>query len=140
MFTQTVLTLALVVAAPTLKEKDKEKASKIPIGEWEVTEFTQNGMDLVQLLGKITIKIDEKSLTMIVMGKDHTVDVEWDVSKTPAVMTEKKMNMKGIFKVEKDVLTFCLNDTPGGETPTEFTSGKGSKLSLMVLKKITKKD
>jgi len=78
------------------------------------------------------------------MGKvvlDATYEV--DLKKSPPTVDVSAgpagQKLRGIYKVAKDVLTFCLVDGDR-DRPTAFDSPAGSKVVLITLKRIPKKE
>jgi uncharacterized protein (TIGR03067 family) len=98
-------------------------------GTWELSKMTFMGKDFPlpadakltlifkggEVTAKQTNKPDEKRGYTVVEGKD----------KQPSVMTvaktEKEAEMKGIFKIEGDTMTFAMTK-PGDPAPKDFNA------------------
>jgi uncharacterized protein (TIGR03067 family) len=55
---------------------------------------------------------------------------------TQAAGPSKTKTMKGIYDLEGDKLTICLNEKSGGELPHDFATTTGSGLELMVFQRV----
>lgn len=138
MYTTALFMMTFSVVAPALKDKTPPAQAKIPVGEWEIVELTANGMNLKNVIGNLgamTMKIDEKSMTINIAGQVQTVELVWDLLATPPTLKEAKMGGMGIFKVEGDTLTMCMNEQSGA-APKDFVAN--GKMSLIVLKKLNR--
>ncbi|WP_020468029.1 TIGR03067 domain-containing protein [Zavarzinella formosa] len=142
-----VVGLILVVGAPDAKEAaPKKTVPPVLLGQWECEkatafgqvmpirspmkyEFTADGKAKIIVDGKTrltgTYKVDETKAPM-------EIDLTLGSADTP------EFTLPGIYKVEKDVLTLCQFDAPGGKRPTEFASAAKSKNVLMTLKRVEK--
>jgi uncharacterized protein (TIGR03067 family) len=91
------------------------------------------------------IKFSGNTMTTNKGGKDNTIDVMYDTSKTPAHITTtetmpsgKTETANGIYKIEGDTLTICMakgGEGKDGERPKEFKTVKGGTEFLITLKK-----
>jgi uncharacterized protein (TIGR03067 family) len=148
----TLLSLALVVAAPNLKD-DPKKAPEI-VGQWVlekmsvggkeagrvgremVYEFTADGQWLIKRDGVLN-KTPPREIKYDTKAKPATVDVIYTAAVAGKGGTSR--NMLGIYKVEKDTLTICFSPN-GGERPTKFEPVEGIPVMLMTLTRVKKKD
>jgi RNA polymerase sigma factor (sigma-70 family) len=53
---------------------------------------------------------------------------------------EKDKSMTGIYKLTEGKLTLCMGEEPDGKTPGEYSSTKGSKHTLWVLKRLPEEE
>jgi uncharacterized protein (TIGR03067 family) len=146
----TPLGLALVVAAPNLKEPPK-KAPEI-VGQWVlekmnlggkeagraaiemVYEFTADGQWLIRREG-VAMKSAPREVKYDAKASPPTIDVIY--SQAAAGKGGPSRNMLGIYKVDGDSLTICFSG-PDGERPTTFDSPDGSRVMMMTLKRAKK--
>ena len=147
-----VLGLALILGAPVPKEAKKPDAPSI-VGEWTCVEVTYNGRTDQPKPGSLhrVFKADGEMIC-------HMDDV-WsrspysvDPKKDPATLDTGTNDGKGslelaIYKIEKDTLTLCLPgpELPGRpaiarKRPVTFDAPAGSRLTLMVFKRVEKKE
>jgi uncharacterized protein (TIGR03067 family) len=118
------------LAAPALKER--AKIDSPILGEWR--EVSHNGKPTSDPDFE-TFRADGTRVINRLVGKDWVVrKYEIDTSKDPAHIdfiferTDPKINswkLRGIFKVEGDTLTLCLDLTAKESRPNEFT-GSGN--------------
>jgi uncharacterized protein (TIGR03067 family) len=148
----TLLGLALVVAAPNLKDEPK----KVPeiVGQWVVEkmsvggkeagrtptdmvyEFTADGQWLIKRDGVLN-KTPPREIKYDTKAKPATIDVIYTTAAPGKGGISRDMH--GIYKVEGDTLTICLSPS-GGERPTKFDSDQGTPVMLMTLTRVKKKD
>jgi len=135
MFASTLLTVAVVVAAPVGKEK--VEPAKIE-GEWVVEKYIQGGKVNEKRTGMHFAFVDGK-----VMVKEEGADIGYtvDPKKSPATidLITGKENILGIYKIEGDILTICFPKGGTTERPTKFESPDESPVVLMTLKLEKKK-
>lgn len=148
----TLLGLALVVAAPNLKEPPKKNPEIV--GQWTVEsmnlggkqnarapaemiyEFTADGQWLINR-GGVVVKSVPREVKYDPKANPPTIDVVYPEAAAGKGGTPR--NMLGIYKVEGDMLTICFGAS-GGDRPTKFESEDGSRVMLMTLKRANKKD
>lgn len=111
-------------------------------GSWKLIGGEQNGQDEPEE--------DIQRSTLEIVGNQHTVTVgdavmkgthKLDTSQNPMTIDStdtagpfENMSLKGIFKLEDDVVTLCFG-APDGERPTEFTTKDGKAAILHVWKR-----
>jgi len=111
-------------------------------GTWKMIGGEQNGQD--------EPAEDIEKSTLEIVGDRHTVTVgaavlkgthKLDTSQTPMTIDSTDtagpfdgMSLKGIFKLEGDVLSICFG-TPDGERPTQFTTKNGQAAILHIWKR-----
>jgi uncharacterized protein (TIGR03067 family) len=134
-----------VIGAPGVKEAPKKAEPPGLVGEWAVEgvvrggqaapagatdgmsiEFKADGTLLIRLQGQEVKQGTYKT----VPGKDASeIDLVTTADTAP-----------GLFKVEEDKLTLCIDDAgKGAVRPTGFESPAGSRVMLMTLKRVEKK-
>ena len=135
--------LCLCLGSLALADKDdqQKKDRDAMQGEWACESLTRDGMRLAD--------DDAQALFRSVKGDAYVVSrfrtkagsgtFTLDASKSPKEIDlvaggPKKVVIKGIYKIEKDVLTIC-HAAPGGKRPTAFESKKDSGDTLTVWKK-----
>jgi uncharacterized protein (TIGR03067 family) len=91
-----------------------------------------------------TVLLTGEKLSSATEHPDNVLLLQWDVSKNPGHVTVQAKTPggrletnHGIFKYEADILTICFGQGDSGEQsrPTEFKTTKGSKATMMTLKK-----
>jgi uncharacterized protein (TIGR03067 family) len=138
------LGLALVVGAPIPKEAPKKAEAPSIAGEWACIKFVAGGQEFPRdMLPTVIFEFTSDGKFRVREG-DMLTDGTYsaDETKNPAEIeygTDKvaKRN-KGIYKVEKDTLTFCFAEG-GGERPTKFESPAGKRVLLMTFSRVQKK-
>ena len=111
-------------------------------GTWKMIKGEQNGQDEPEE--------DLKISKLEIVGDRHTVTVgkavltgthQLGTSQTPMTIDStdtagpfEGMSLKGIFKLEDNVLTICFG-APDGDRPTEFTTKDGKASILHVWKR-----
>jgi uncharacterized protein (TIGR03067 family) len=136
-----VLSLGLAALAFADREDVNTKDRDAMQGDWACESLTRDGMALPD--------DDAQSFFRTVKGDTYTVfrfrgrigagTFTLDATKTPREIDlvpegPKKVVIKGIYKIEKDVLTMCYA-APGGKRPEAFAAKKDSGDTLAVWKK-----
>jgi uncharacterized protein (TIGR03067 family) len=133
-----VLALAFAVGAPVPKEAPKKAEPPAIVGEWFCTkiaaggkEFPEEGIASIRLTftadGKLSFKFGDE-----IGDCTYTTDTSKDPAHVDYSSAKTAKGNKGIFKVDKDTLTFCFTEG-GGERPTKFESPAGSRILLLTL-------
>jgi uncharacterized protein (TIGR03067 family) len=113
-------------------------------GTWKVVQAIDNGEKVpADDLASMVIIIEGEKLSVREKDKvQHRMTLKIDPSKKPKTIdlthtegAKKDKTDMGIFKLEGDMLTICVNEKAGGDRPTEFTSKTGSGHGLVVLKR-----
>jgi len=109
------------------------------VGDWEMIEVKVKGMAVPFPKGGEMVMTFKKdgSLAMNGFGQDKGGKWKINAKKTPKQfdLSDGKMNMTLIYKLEKDVLTIAGAERPGGARPRDFASAE----MTMVLKRKAKK-
>jgi len=122
--------LAVLVACGLAFAANPQGGDKAKLqGAWELSKMTFGGKDFpLPADAKMTLIFKEGKVVAKQSGKpDEERGYTVDDSKKPAVMTvaktEKEPEMKGIFKVDGDTLTFAMTK-PGDPAPKDFNDDK----------------
>jgi len=136
--TSLVVGLALVVAAPALKERPGPDAAS-PVGRWVIDSVTVAGQvdktadgTTIELTadGKLTFQFGAMEVAGTYKTNPRTVPAQFDPTVGAAGAS---FPLLGIYKVEKDALTLCL--VLGGNRPTAFEAPAASNTLLLILKR-----
>jgi len=136
----------LGIGAPAPKEAPK-KGPAVPsiVGMWETKKWTAYGMELPNKPTLFEFTADGQ-FNMIKVGRAGIDQHKYklDASKNPAevdwlVHGDKESILKGIYTIDGDTLTVCIEDGYGLNRPTKFESVKGSKTMMWTLKRVEKK-
>jgi uncharacterized protein (TIGR03067 family) len=135
-----LLSLALLVSMGRAAETPDAEMKKLA-GTWQLVSAVNDGKqtpeEVVKKIrviikdGKHTVYFDDK-----VVAKDvpFTVDTTKNPKTTVDTLPDGK-EIKGIYKLEEDMLTSCAAEV-GKDRPTEFTSKPGSGHTLRVFKRV----
>lgn len=149
MFTQLMLGLALVTAAPAPKEAPKKEVLSV-IGSWEPEKITVSGMEAPLPPGAaIRFRFHADGTMNLIKGLaggmsdgtngTFTTDTKKTLAEIDIKFPEGKgETLKGIFKMEGEKLIICATDDKG-DRPTEFTSPAGTKTVIFTMKRINEK-
>lgn len=139
MQTALIMALALGVSAPALKDKPKPMAASI-VGEWSYHLMVHGGAP-VQLTPKTFVfGADGKALTQSSKGRKLDYDYEIDLTTSPPgiafVLADRPRDkFVGVYQIDGDWMTLCVEQNPKGPRPAEFTSPANSSILLVVLKR-----
>ena len=129
--TPALMALGLPVAAPGLKDPPLKSPPSL-VGEWAIQKRVVGGQADDVLAG-----------ATLAFRADGTTDY-LGLTRTPpemefaAPLVSSAPGQAGIFRVEGDTLTLCL--TEAGDRPTRFESPTRSRVKLIVLQRVKKKD
>ena len=87
---------------------------------------------------KMIFTPDGKFMAINGKGQKKGGTFKLDPAKKPKEMVTTNDNGKihlGIYKLDEDTLTICMHEESGAPRPTEFTTKKGTKIVLVVLKR-----
>jgi len=138
--------LALTLGAPGPKEGPKKDPPSV-VGEWITEKGVIGGNDEAIPAGGVTFAFAPDGKVRITEGAkqpaptDYTVDPKKSPAEIDIVLVDPgraAREMAGIYKVDGDTLTLCLNR--GGSRPAKFESPAGSDVMLLTLKRAKKKD
>jgi uncharacterized protein (TIGR03067 family) len=136
-----VLCLCLAALAFADREDLNKKDRAAMQGDWACESLTRDGMALADddaqalfrtikgdtyVVSRFRVKAGSGTFTLDATRSPREIDI------VPA--GPKKVVIKGIYKLEKDVLTMCYG-APGGKRPTAFAAKKDSGDTLIVWKK-----
>jgi RNA polymerase sigma factor (sigma-70 family) len=128
-------------------------------GNWLLVEFEFNGAkapkEQVEAL-KVRWKVQGDKVTEHIRDKTREMKLTLDASKQPKSLsltvvagmggeffpggTEKGAIVPGIYRIEADTLTICINAKGGKELPDEFKTQKDDPWVIYVLKRQSGKD
>lgn len=133
-----VIAGSLILTAPALKEDKKPKApvGRFTIERWEVDGTVMNRPDLANFV----MRHEATSVTLELNGRDIksesvTFSQAGGVGQADFRTDDSSPVKKAIWKLEGDTLTICESEA-GGERPIDFSTARGSKRTLWVLKRI----
>ena len=142
--TPALLALAVLVAAPAAKDPPKTDPPSL-VGEWAIDSSVEGGKP-DQLPPGMTWTFTADGKSALKVGGLAVPSIEGtytaDPKKAPAeldVAAGPGEAMRGIYKVEKDTLTFCFVEGTDAR-PTTFASPAGSKVVLLTLTRVKAKD
>ncbi|MGE0378525.1 MAG: TIGR03067 domain-containing protein [Planctomycetaceae bacterium] len=141
-----VLCGALVCMGGDILADDKESDQARMEGAWEVVELVQDGTPVPkEVFATWRVKFAGNRLTIVESQGSHAVVFKLDPSSRPKGMDstpldgpQKGKTLRGIYDVQGDSVKVCLPREEGAKRPTEFVSGKGSDLGLLMLKRASK--
>jgi uncharacterized protein (TIGR03067 family) len=126
---------------------DTEDLAKLE-GTWEFTSWDHYGRPLdAESRETASWSVKGDKYTFQIQGIAEEGTIKLDPSKKPAAIdlaiTEGKDKGKaqlGIYKIEKDTITFCLARPGMTERPTDFTSTAENEFILVTIKRVKKDD
>lgn len=143
--THGMLIVALSLGAPSLKEVPKKEAPSI-VGNWNIESVVVAGMKIPITNEALEFSKENKVTPTNAVGAAGIVyDYKIDISKPLAELDwinpggRLGQTLKGIFKIEGDALTICMDKDLSGPRPTQFESPPGSTVILWTLKRAAKK-
>jgi uncharacterized protein (TIGR03067 family) len=148
------VTLALVglaviaLAAPKPAEKDSDEPLKKLSGDWAVTSWKTGGDELpAEALAdtKWTVKGDK--YTFNADGEKEEGTIKLDPAAKPSTIdlaitggADKGKTQVGIYKIDGDTITFCLNRPGEKDRPKDFKATADTDYLLITMKKKVKDD
>lgn len=133
----------LFVCSALLNANDSKDGTNELQGSWMQVSKERDGKR--QEVKKTVITFTGEKFETVTDGKpSESGTVKTDPSKKPKTYTvkitgefaEKGNTYNGIYKVEGDTLTTCVNTNPGKEAPVEFASKPGTGHQLIVWKRV----
>jgi uncharacterized protein (TIGR03067 family) len=139
-----LLGLALAVVAPGPKDPPKKDAASV-VGEWVAESAVEKGRPRQPPPGTTWAFTAAGKSVLTLGGRDPAEGTyKADAGKAPAELDVSAgptgKPLRAIFRVDGDTLTVALVDGGEGDRPTAFESPAGSKVILMVLKRVVKKE
>jgi RNA polymerase sigma factor (sigma-70 family) len=124
------------------KEADKPKTDKDSLqGAWIPVSAEEDGKKIPEDVIKarnFEMVFTEDKVTLPIKGDSQEAGYKLDPTKKPKqidLLLGEGKTAKGIYLLEGDTLTLCVEKEPGGERPAEFAAKEGTTRVLMVLKK-----
>jgi len=141
--------LAVLMLAPAMVVLAADDKPESPDGVYKVTGLTKGGQkapgDPSELIEAVTIKGDK--ITIKMLGEAKTATIKIDAKAKPATIDltpdsgdKKGETMKGIWKMEKGVLTMVLIEGKDAKRPENFDAKGATEMMLELTKKEEKKD
>jgi uncharacterized protein (TIGR03067 family) len=143
-----LLIVGFVLAAPGVKDPPKKAEPPTLVGAWKLESMVGGGQVApVGDLGHMTLEFGADGTLQIRLGDEKALGGTYktvagkDASEIDITVTAKNELAPGLFKVEKDTLTLCFDDRgKGAVRPSGFESPAGSRVMLMTLKRVEKKE
>jgi uncharacterized protein (TIGR03067 family) len=115
-------------------------------GVWHAVSAKMDGRDVSDEMPRLTFvfRKEKFSASGAYLGQSAAANGVYrvDLSRSPKQITltvqdreVKGTVLRGVYKVDNDVLTLCLPSTEAGEVPTSFPKEVGEGLALIVLKR-----
>ena len=142
-----MVAVAALAFASLASGGDAQKDQAAMQGKWTVLSIKESdGKGPPEdFLKDIEVIVKDDSMKILLTAKKETLDafkMKLDPTKKPKAVDfthtegpDKGKTELGIYKLEGDTLTICVNDFDK-ERPTGFATKDGSKISLIVLKKM----
>jgi uncharacterized protein (TIGR03067 family) len=124
----------------TAKESAVKDEEKI-VGTWAYVSVEAGGQKLPEeevKKAKLIFTAEGKFTAINSKGEMRRATCKLDPAKKPKEMTTTNEDGKthlGIYKLDEDTLTICMHQEDRADRPAEFTTKKGTKLVLVVLKR-----
>ena len=138
--------MAIFAGAP--QPKDPPKTSDPPplVGAWVCTGITDGGrVNTADVEARIEIEFTaDGNIRFAKKGKaepdgTYTADPEADPAAVDLTLEPGGGLLRGIYKVEGDILTVCCEDDDRGTRPKRFAAPAGTKLLLLTFTRIASK-
>lgn len=143
--------LVVVAAHPTVAaprpKADKDDLAKFE-GTWVFTSWKSNGqtLDADNLeSAKWSVKGDRYTFEIDGVEEEGTIKLD-PTKKVPTIDlaitagNDKGKEQFGIYKIEKDTITFCFARPGAKDRPTDFTSTADNQTILVTVKRVKKDD
>jgi uncharacterized protein (TIGR03067 family) len=142
----TLLTLTLTIAAPAAKDPPKKEGPSL-VGDWAIEAVTVGGQhkQVPPRALRFTFQADG-TLAVQDGGAPRPLTYKADPKADPAHLdiippaAAGRSPSWGIYKIDGDTLTICLDQAPGSERPKDFASPAGSLMTVYVFKRVKAKD
>ncbi len=138
------LSTLLILACPLTVSADDPTKKHSLVGTWTVVSANDEGRDATEELKKEIEKLVLTKKEFIVHNvRNNVIDRSTYTlyPKNPTWIDFRNVKAdrlhRGLFKVEKDKLTFCVSDKRNGPRPTSFTPG--NDVHVLVLKRVKTK-
>jgi RNA polymerase sigma-70 factor (ECF subfamily) len=128
-----------VADKPAVGEKDKPASDEEKIaGAWAITAMEEGGQKAPEdsLKDAKAILTRDGNMTLKRGEQDEERTFTLDPSRNPKEISQtnaKGLTLRGIYKLDGDTLTVCMDRN--GNVPTEFASKEGTTVVLVVLKR-----
>jgi uncharacterized protein (TIGR03067 family) len=133
-----IVVLGSLSAAPAPEEKDLEKIQ----GTWKLESVESQGQLLIEQYKDWTFNIKDDKLTIKIGERVHNeYTIKIDPNKKPKTIDlirkngDQTLTETGIYELDGDTWKVC-NDDSGATRPTEYGTKEGSRLELIMMKRV----
>ena len=133
-----ILVLGSLIAAPAPEEKDLEKIQ----GTWKLESVESQGQVFIEQYKEWTFNIKDDKLTIKIGDKVHNeYTIKIDPDKKPKTIDlirkagDQTLTETGIYELDGDTWKVC-NDDSGATRPTEYGTKEGTRLELIMMKRV----
>jgi uncharacterized protein (TIGR03067 family) len=138
----TILLVSLLSAAPAPKDTDQEMIQ----GTWKLESVESGGQVYVEQYKDWTFNIKDDKLIIKIgdkVAKEYAIKIDPDKKpKTVDLIREiggQTLTELGIYELDGDTWKMC-NDEAGIMRPTEYGTKEGTRLEVIVMKRVKNKD
>lgn len=137
-----ILLFGTLIAAPAPMDTDQDLIQ----GTWKLESVESQGQVSVEPYKDWTFNIKDDKLTIKIGNRVHNeYTVKIDPDKKPKTIDlirkvgEQTLTETGIYELDGDTWKVC-NDDSGATRPTEYSTKEGTRLELIMMKRVKNKD